>query len=268
MKKITQFIPLMLMIFASSVFAASIETDKLPQISSIAKHNVGSEKYFAATSEGLFVSGEGHTWTRSLESMMPATLVAETSNSELYAFLLGTGLIKYDDTSEQWTPINNQFGSQVLVGLSADSKSPANLIALNQYRKLIVSENSGKNWHSIKGKYQATSDNEKRGQTLFIQKCQSCHGIDGVGETYNIPSLTDKSYIRAPALNDSEHAWHHTDEALVKTILEGSPRTQKMVAWQQQGMTEKNAVDLVAYIKSLWTQRELDCQGPKHMQCM
>ena len=30
----------------------------------------------------------------------------------------------------------------------------------------------------------------------------------------------------------------------------------------------EDAHDLVAYIKSLWTQRELDCQGPKHMQCM
>lgn len=29
-----------------------------------------------------------------------------------------------------------------------------------------------------------------------------------------------------------------------------------------------DARDLVAYIKSLWTPRELDCQGPKHMECM
>jgi hypothetical protein len=25
---------------------------------------------------------------------------------------------------------------------------------------------------------------------------------------------------------------------------------------------------IVAYIKSLWSKRELECQGPKHMQCM
>ena len=61
---------------------------------------------------------------------------------------------------------------------------------------------------------------------------------------------------------------HHTDDALEKTILDGSPRTQRMAAWKNEGMTKQNVRDLIAYIKSLWTQRELDCQGPKHMQCM
>lgn len=72
----------------------------------------------------------------------------------------------------------------------------------------------------------------------------------------------------APALDASAHAWHHTDEALQKLILEGSARTSRMAAWKNTGLTENDAHDLVAYIKSLWTQRELDCQGPKHMQCM
>lgn len=259
---------LVFIIFSSSAYAGSIETDKLPQLSGIAKHQTKGAHYFAATSEGLFVSDEGHTWSRSFKSKMPATLVTETAHGVLYAFVLGTGLMKYDDTDQQWQSVNNQFGSQVLINLSGDSKYPEKLVALNQYKKLIVSEDTGKNWHSIKGKYVAKSDSEKRGQSLFKEKCQSCHGIDGVGETYNFQSLTDKSYIRAPALNDSEHAWHHTDEALAKTILEGSPRTSRMKAWGKEGVTAQKASDLVAYVKSLWTQRELDCQGPKHMQCM
>jgi len=69
-------------------------------------------------------------------------------------------------------------------------------------------------------------------------------------------------------MNDSEHAWHHTDEAIAKTILEGSPRSPRMIAWKKAGLDQQNAQDLIAYIKSLWTQRELDCQGPKHMKCM
>ncbi len=268
MKSLTIIIPLILIAFTSTINAASIETDKLPQISSIAKHSAKDALYFAATSQGLFISGEGKTWTRSFESMMPSTMVTETSQGNLFAFILGEGLVKYDDTTQQWLQINNQFGSQYLLSLSGDSKAPDNLVALNQFRKLIVSENGGKDWHSIRGKYEATSDSEKRGQSLFIQKCQSCHGIDGVGETYTFQSLTDESYIRAPALNASEHAWHHSDEALLKTILEGSPRTKKMPPWKDNGVSNMNAGDLVAYIKSLWTQRELDCQGPRHMQCM
>ena len=72
----------------------------------------------------------------------------------------------------------------------------------------------------------------------------------------------------APALDSSAHAWHHTDVALQKLILEGSSRTPRMEAWKKTGLSNKEAHDLVAYIKSLWTQRELECQGPNHMQCM
>jgi len=70
----------------------------------------------------------------------------------------------------------------------------------------------------------------------------------------------------ALALNGSAHAWHHTD-ALVNMILNGSQRTERMPVCKKQGLTDQNARDLVAYIKSSWGKRELDCQGPKHMQC-
>ena len=102
---------------------------------------------------------------------------------------------------------------------------------------------------------------------LYTGKCQSCHGIDGVGETYTLESLQTENYLTAIPLDESSHAWHHTDDALVKIILEGSPRG-RMQAWKKQGLNESDARDLVAYIKSLWGKRILDCQGPKHMQCM
>jgi len=71
----------------------------------------------------------------------------------------------------------------------------------------------------------------------------------------------------APPLNDFAHAWHHTDAGLVKTILEGSPRKSRMIAWKEL-LQPEDARDIVAYIKTLWSKWALDCQGPKHMQCM
>lgn len=107
----------------------------------------------------------------------------------------------------------------------------------------------------------------KRGSTLYRQYCVSCHGIKGVGGP-NVPkSIRRPDYFRPPALNDTEHTWHHTDENLIKTILDGSPRTPAMPAWKKV-ITKSQARDLVDYIKSLWTQRALECQGPKHMSCM
>jgi len=141
-------------------------------------------------------------------------------------------------------------------------------VALNQYGKFIISTNHGIEWGGISGPYKTDSPEEKRGHALCVKKCQSCHGKGGIGENYSIEALTNKDYIMAPALDASAHAWHHTDEALQKFILEGSTRTARMAAWKDLDVSDADAHNLVAYIKSLWTRRELECQGPKHMQCM
>lgn len=269
MKKSSIFITIVLLAFTTFVNADGIDVSKLSKINGIAKHGNPGTQMFAATNGGLFVSKDnGRTWAVSGDLRLPATMLTVTGGETLYAFVVTKGLLRYINEKNQWHSVSNQFGSQVLVQLSADSRAPNKLVALNQYGKLIVSDDAGINWYSIKGRYVAKTESEKRGQSLYKEKCQSCHGINGVGETYNIQALTDKNYIRSPALDYSEHAWHHTDDALEKTILEGSPRTQRMAAWKNAGLTKQDARDLIAYIKSLWTQRELDCQGPKHMQCM
>ena len=269
MKKSSTFITIALLVFSTLVNADLIGVSKLPKINSIAKHEIQGTKFFAATNEGLFVSKDnGQTWAVSGDLRLPATMVTETVGGTLYAFVVSKGLLRFNNEKNQWKPVSNMLGSQVLVQLSAESKAPNKLVALNQFGKLIVSDDAGINWRSIKGRYVAKTANEKRGQSLYKKNCQSCHGLDGVGETYSLQALTDKNYLRAPAMDYSEHAWHHTDDALEETILEGSPRTQRMMAWKNAGLTKQNARDLIAYIKSLWTQRELDCQGPKHMQCM
>lgn len=107
----------------------------------------------------------------------------------------------------------------------------------------------------------------KRGKELYNVYCQSCHGKNGVGESPIPPAIRDPSYFIAPALNESQHAWHHTDENLLETILKGSTRTKRMAAWERV-ISKQNAEDLVAYMKSLWSPRILACQGPKHMSCM
>jgi mono/diheme cytochrome c family protein len=243
-------------------------TSKIPKISGLAIHHGDVTQYVAATQSGLYTSlDNGQTWTFSGQQRLPATMVSEVAAGTLYAFVVGQGLLLLDNKTNQWQVVNNQFGAQVLVELTAETGNPNKLIGLNQFGKLIVSENSGKDWHRINGPYKISTETEARGQALYQQFCQSCHGVDGVGETYTSQALTDKNYIRAPAMNVSEHAWHHTDEALQKTILEGSPRTERMMPWKKAGLNEANAQDLIAYIKSLWTQRELDCQGPKHMSC-
>jgi mono/diheme cytochrome c family protein len=253
------------LMFSSMLNAQTVSSDKLAKINAVANH---SGVIYAATNGGLYQSNDSaNSWTVALSPGLPATIIAETGQAGLFAFIVGKGLHKLDD-KQQWKLVNNQLGSQVLMSISADAAAPSQLVGLNQYGKLIVSEDGGKNWHGITGLRAPKTPEETRGKALFDTYCQVCHGIEGVGETYTLQSLTDQKYLMAPALDTSAHAWHHTDDALVETILNGSSRPSRMPAWKKQGLNEQNARDLVAYIKSLWTQRELDCQGPKHMQCM
>ena len=249
--------------------AGGIESGQLPKVNGFTIADGESEQHIVATDRGLFFSlDDGHTWNAYEEYKLPATMVSKTPQGMIYTFVATKGLLQLNNDTNKWRVINNEFGSQILRQLSTAKRTPARLVALNQYGKFLVSENNGMEWHKLQGPYQAGSPAEKRGQVLYAQKCQSCHGKNGVGENYSIESLSDKEYIMAPALDASAHAWHHLDDALEKTILEGSPRTPRMMAWKKAGVSNEDASDLVSYIKSLWTQRELDCQGPKHMQCM
>lgn len=106
-----------------------------------------------------------------------------------------------------------------------------------------------------------------KGEALYQKYCVSCHGEKGVGENPLNIYATDEYGVIAPPLDESAHAWHHTDEALVEVILEGSSRNPRMKSWKDV-LTEEDARDLVGYIKSLWSPRIKGCQGPRHMECM
>ncbi|MFQ6023847.1 MAG: c-type cytochrome [Acidiferrobacterales bacterium] len=105
------------------------------------------------------------------------------------------------------------------------------------------------------------------GNKLYEKHCQVCHQKDGVGENPIPWSIRNPEYLTAMPLNETSHAWHHSDEELVKMIREGLRRTNRMPAWKSV-LSEKEAYDIVSYIKSLWSPRIIACQGPKHMSCM
>ena len=258
-----------LSVVLTSAIAETIPVNQLPQVNSFAIVDTEGEQYIAATNGGLFHSDDhGHNWSVYPGYGLPASLVTTTPQGTVYAFVLTRGLLQLNPKTNQWQEVSNEFGSQMLRQLSTTSWTPSRLVAMNQYGKFIVSSNHGIEWSGISGPYKPATSEQERGRDLYVSKCQSCHGKNGNGENYSMEALTNKEYIMAPALDASAHAWHHTDEALQKTILEGSTRTSRMAAWKNTGVSEGGSQDLVAYIKSLWTQRELDCQGPKHMQCM
>lgn len=260
---------LSLTLFSTLSPGGALRFDDLPRIKAITLAADSKERLFAATDQGLYVSlDQGQNWNLSYPFKLPTTLLTRAPDGTLYAFVAAKGLIRMKPGEAMWTPVNNALGAQVLVQLSASTTVPNRLVGLNQFGGLIVSDDAGRNWHRMNDRHAALGEAAARGKQLFAEHCQSCHGLEGVGETYTLEALTDKQYIMAPALNGSAHAWHHTDDALVGMILDGSQRTPRMKAWKQEGLTEGDARDLVSYIKSLWSDRLLACQGPRHMQCM
>ncbi len=75
---------------------------------------------------------------------------------------------------------------------------------------------------------------------LHEKHCQVCHQKDGVGENPIPWSIRNPDYLTAMALNETSHAWHHSDEELVKMVLEGLRRTNRMPAWKSV-LSEKEA---------------------------
>jgi len=111
-------------------------------------------------------------------------------------------------------------------------------------------------------------DKVERGAHLYQEYCSACHGKDGVGEPPIPWSIRRPDYITAMPLDESSHAWHHGDEQLIQMILKGTARSRiRMPVWDGV-LSVSQARDLIGYLKSLWSDRILTCQGPRHMSCM
>ena len=87
-----------------------------------------------------------------------------------------------------------------------------------------------------------------RGRDLYQASCSSCHGVDGAGYT--------QAGVLAPALNGSEHAWHHPDSQVAGFIRNG---VEQMPAVGPD-WTDEDVDAVLAYIKQWWEPEQLAYQ--------
>lgn len=107
-----------------------------------------------------------------------------------------------------------------------------------------------------------------RGKQLYNAYCVACHKPMGVGEPIVPWSVRRTDLIEAMPLNETSHAWHHGDDQLIVMILDGTDRSRTRMPVWRNSLSEQNAADLIAYMKSFWSDRIISCQGPRHMDCM
>jgi len=92
-----------------------------------------------------------------------------------------------------------------------------------------------------------------RGQAVYTQHCLACHGTEGKGPPGDWRIRDADGRFPPPPLDDSAHAWHHPTAVLLDVIRAGSPGGQgNMPAWKDR-LSEQQMQDVVAYIKSLWS---------------
>lgn len=92
-----------------------------------------------------------------------------------------------------------------------------------------------------------------RGKSVYQKHCIECHGVDGKGLPGDWRVRDADGMYPPPPLDDSAHAWHHPTAVLLAAIRDGSPPGEgKMPAWKGR-LSEHEMQDVVAYIKSLWS---------------
>lgn len=92
-----------------------------------------------------------------------------------------------------------------------------------------------------------------RGKQVYENYCLECHGEQGKGLAGDWRIRDAEGKFPPPPLDDSAHAWHHPTAVLLEMVREGSPQGQgNMPAWKEK-LSEQEMQDVVAYIKSLWS---------------
>ena len=223
---------------------------------------------YAAAMGGLFVSrDEGQNWRLAFTQPRPSTLVQVLGTGRIYAYIWGVGLVVGNEPGTNWQVRSNDFGDRYPVKLAVDPRDPERIHVISDTGAIVTSRDGGRTWVSYMGHDRETPKLIAAARKTYEQYCQSCHGKNGVGERPKDMYAQDSYGFVAPPLDNSAHGWHHTDDGLAYTILNGSSRNPRMLPFKDM-ISEEDARNVVAYIKSLWSFRSLACQGVRHMRCM
>lgn len=97
----------------------------------------------------------------------------------------------------------------------------------------------------------ATPDPVTQGHEVFLRVCAECHGQNGEGYA---------NELSAPALDASEHAWHHPDQQIHDWIVNGKLGLGREMPALGDQLTEEEIEAVIAYLHTLWTPEQLEAQ--------
>lgn len=113
----------------------------------LAASSTDPDTVYAATGIGLMVSRDGaRTWEPSGPVGRPASLVEVAPAGTVYAFVIGSGLLRRSASDGEWQSVGNDFGESVLLHLAADPADPDRLFAVTQESQILTSPDGGRSW--------------------------------------------------------------------------------------------------------------------------
>ncbi|MCT9000339.1 WD40/YVTN/BNR-like repeat-containing protein [Chelativorans intermedius] len=116
----------------------------------LAASGVKPDMVYAATRSGLMVSVDGGmTWKTTGTEGRPASMVETAPDGSVYAFVLGSGLMKAPAQALAWQPVANVFGEQILLHLAVDPSDPNRMFAVTDKSTILTSTDGGKNWAAL-----------------------------------------------------------------------------------------------------------------------
>ncbi|HZR86075.1 MAG TPA: exo-alpha-sialidase [Bradyrhizobium sp.] len=116
----------------------------------LAASSVDVNTIYAATQNGLQRSSDGGRTWNSL-SDKPTIMVYASGDGILYAFMIGTGLVRAAEKSPVWQVVSKDFAAEYILHLAADPRDANRLFAIaynsqTRTQSVLASRDGGAHW--------------------------------------------------------------------------------------------------------------------------
>lgn len=118
----------------------------------LAASAVATDRVYAATKGGLLYSKDaGTTWQPAHFRISVATMVQTGHQGEIYAFIIGLGLLRTQEPDLRWEIVSKSFGDRFPLHLAVDPGDPRRLYVVTNDKRVLASEDHGITWAEFDG---------------------------------------------------------------------------------------------------------------------